>query len=227
MLVEAFRSASVSFGSSADSTPRSRSVCSSLSVAIAEYLLLVGDPITRPSRDAHALRVCLPTARVPGGDVTVRETPSPVRALAVRHCGERRCSLWLRVGHRHQPPGDPGAGVSISLEAYNESELNGATALLTPLGSERTRIEVDGIVEASGFGGGPHRAELIRGDCDDPGQRAADLGAVQNERARAEVDFGLPELTESEFNVAVWFLAKTERTLIACGTIPDSVETSD
>lgn len=125
------------------------------------------------------------------------------------------------------PPGDPGAGVSISLEAYNESELNGATALLTPLGSERTRIEVDGIVEASGFGGGPHRAELIRGDCDDPGQRAADLGAVRNERARAEVDFGLPELTESEFNVAVWFLAKTERTLIACGTIPDSVETSD
>ena len=125
------------------------------------------------------------------------------------------------------PPEDPGAGVSISLEAYNESQLGGATALLTPLGSDRTRIEVDGIVEASGFGGGPHRAKLIRGDCDEPGQRAADLGAVRNERAGAEVEFGLPELIESEFNVAVWFLAKSERTLIACGAIPDSVETSD
>lgn len=124
------------------------------------------------------------------------------------------------------PPEDPGAGVSIPLEAYNESGLDGAKALLTPLGAKRTRIQVDGIVEASGFGGGPHRAELIRGNCDEPGQRAADLGAVRNERAGAEVDFGLPELTQSEFVVAVWFLADSERTLIACGAIPDSVETS-
>ena len=123
-------------------------------------------------------------------------------------------------------PSDPGAGVTFPLAALNDSDLNGATVVMTPLGSERVRIEVEGITEASPYGGGPHRIELVRGACDDPGERAADLGAVRDEAGGGELELGLPALIEGEYAVAVRFVKGSDDTLIACGDVPDSVEVS-
>ena len=124
-------------------------------------------------------------------------------------------------------PSDPGAGVTFPLEALNDSGLEGVTVVATPLGSERTRIEVDGIVEGSSYGGGPHRIELLRGGCDDPGERVADLGAVRDEEGSGEVDLGLAELVEGDYAVTVRFVKGSSSTLIACGDVPDSVEPSE
>lgn len=121
-------------------------------------------------------------------------------------------------------PTDSGAGVTFPLEAVNDSDLDGARVVMTPLGSERVRIEVEGITEASPYGGGPHRIELLRGACDDPGDRAADLGAVRDEAGGGELELGLPELVDGEYAVTVRFVKGSDDTLIACGDVPDSVE---
>ena len=123
-------------------------------------------------------------------------------------------------------PGDPGAGVTFPLAALNDSDLDGATVVLTPLGSKRVRIEVEGITQASPYGGGPHRIELLRGACDDPGERAGNLGAVRGEAGGGELELGLPELIEGEYAVAVRFVKGSDDTLIACGEISDTVEVS-
>ena len=78
-----------------------------------------------------------------------------VLAAAVGGCGSEESAV--------DAPNDSGAGVTFPLEALNDSELEGATVVVTPLGSDRARIEVDGIVEGSPYGGGPHRVELLRG----------------------------------------------------------------
>lgn len=123
------------------------------------------------------------------------------------------------------PADDAGAGVSFPLDAMNDSSLDGAVVLVTPEGSHRTHFEIDGIVKSSPFGGGPHEAALARGNCEQPGQVVKDLGAVKNARAEAGVDVALAELLKGEYVVAVWFIGKSKRTLIACATVPDSVET--
>jgi hypothetical protein len=123
-------------------------------------------------------------------------------------------------------PNDSGAGVTFPLEALNESDLEGATVVVTPLGSDRARIEVEGIVKGSPYGGGPHRIELLRGGCKDPGERAADLGAVKDEEGGGTVELGLSELVEGDYGVGVRFVKGANRTLIACGDIPDTVESS-
>jgi hypothetical protein len=123
-------------------------------------------------------------------------------------------------------PTDPGAGVTFPLAALNDSDLDGATVVLTPLGSKRVRIEVDGITRASPYGGGPHRIELVRGACDDPGDLAGDLGAVRDEGGGGELELGLPELIDGEYAVTVRFVKGSDDTLIACGDVPDSVEVS-
>jgi hypothetical protein len=123
-------------------------------------------------------------------------------------------------------PSDPGAGVTFPLEPVNDSDLDGAAVVATPLASDRTRIEVEGITEASPYGGGPHRIELLRGACADPGERAADLGAVRDEKGGGEVEFGLPELVEGDYAVTVRFVKGSSSTLIACADVPDSVEVS-
>lgn len=123
------------------------------------------------------------------------------------------------------PADDPGAGVSFPLEESNDSRLDGATVLLTPEGSERTRFEIDGIIKSSPFGGGPHEAALAHGDCQHPRQVVKNLGPVKNARATAETDFGLAELLKGEFVVAVWFTGHSKKTLIACAAIPDSAKT--
>jgi hypothetical protein len=125
------------------------------------------------------------------------------------------------------PPTDSGAGVTFPLEAQNDSDLKGASAVVTPLASGRVRIEVEGIAEASPYGGGPHRIELVRGACDDPGDRAADLGSVREEAGGGELALGLPELVDGEYAVTVRFVKGSDNTLIACGDVPDSVEVSD
>ena len=142
-----------------------------------------------------------------------------VGVLLVAACGSSETAT--------DPADDSGAGVSFPLEAYNDSKLEGATALLTAQGSEQTLIEVDGIVEGSPFGGGPHRVELTRGDCGQPGDLEANLGAVTDEKAEGVVNLGLGELVEGEFVLAVWFTGKSPKTLIACADVPDSIETSD
>jgi hypothetical protein len=128
-------------------------------------------------------------------------------------------------GEATDPAEDAGAGVSFPLDSMNDSELNGATVLLTPDGSERTRFEIDGIVKSSPFGGGPHEAAVARGDCQQPGEVVKDLGPVRDARAAAGVDLGLAELVKGEFVVAVWFTGDSTRILIACAAIPDSIET--
>ncbi len=158
-------------------------------------------------------------------------TVSRVSRRATLLLGSFIASGWLLIGcgsseSATDPAEDEGAGVSFPLRAQNDSELNGASAVLTPLGSERTRIEVEGITRASPFGGGPHRIELIH-ECDElVGDPVADLGATRNQRGGEVVDLGLAKLVQGKYAVAVWFTAKTERTLIACGDIPDSVENS-
>ena len=141
-----------------------------------------------------------------------------VLAAAVAGCGSEESAV--------DAPNDAGAGVTFPLEPLNDSELEGAVAVVTPLGSDRARIEVDGIVEGSPFGGGPHRVELLRGSCDDPGERAADLGAIEDEEGGGEVEFGLAGLVEGNYAVAVRFVKGSNNTLIACGDIPDTVESS-
>lgn len=123
-------------------------------------------------------------------------------------------------------PSDPGAGVTFPMEALNDSDLDGATVVVTPLGAERARIEIEGITEASPYGGGPHRIALLRGGCDDPGERAADLGPIQDEEGGGEVEFGLPELVEGDYAVAVRFVKGSSSTLIACADIPNAVDSS-
>ena len=123
-------------------------------------------------------------------------------------------------------PSDAGAGVTFPLDPFNDSELEGAVVVVTPLGADRARIEVDGIVRGSPYGGGPHRVELLRGSCDDPGERAADLGAIEDEEGGGEVEFGLASLVEEDYAVAVRFVKGSNTTLIACGDIPETVESS-
>lgn len=123
-------------------------------------------------------------------------------------------------------PNDSGAGVTFPLEVLNDSDLEGAVVVVTPLGSERARIEVDGIVKGSPYGGGPHRVELLRGGCNEPTQRAADLGGIKDEEGGGEVELGLPELLKGDYAVAVRFVKGSNSTLIACGDIPDSVDSS-
>ena len=135
---------------------------------------------------------------------------------AVSGCGSEQSAV--------DAPNDSGAGVTFPLEALNESDLDGAIAVVTPLGSSRTRIEVDGIVEGSPYGGGPHRIELLEGGCSDPGKRAADLGAVKNEEGGGTVELGLADLVEGDYAVTVRFVKANNTTLIACGDIPDTVE---
>ena len=130
-------------------------------------------------------------------------------------------------GSATDAPNDPGAGVTFPLAALNDSDLEGATVVVTPLGAKRVRIEVEGITKASPYGGGPHRIELVRGGCDDPGERAEDLGAVRDEEGGGELELGLPELIDGEYAVTVRFVKGSDATLIACGDIPDSVEVSD
>ena len=137
---------------------------------------------------------------------------------AISGCGSEQSAV--------DAPNDPGAGVTFPLEALNESDLEGATAVVTPLGSNRARIEVDGIVEGSPYGGGPHRIELLQDGCSDPGKRAADLGAVNDEEGGGTVELGLAELVEGDYAVAVRFVKASNATLIACGDLPDTVESS-
>jgi hypothetical protein len=139
-------------------------------------------------------------------------------AAAISGCGSEESAV--------DAPNDSGAGATFPLEALNESDLEGATALITPLGSNRARIEVDGIVEGSPYGGGPHRIELLRGGCSDPGKRAADLGGVRNEKGGGTVELGLAELVEGDYAVAVRLVKASNATLIACGDLPDTVESS-
>jgi hypothetical protein len=141
-----------------------------------------------------------------------------VLAAAVSGCGSEDSAV--------DAPSDPGAGVTFPLEALNESDLEGATVVVTPLGSGRARIQVDGIVEGSPYGGGPHRVELLRGGCDESGDRVADLGAIDDEEGGGEVELGLPELIGGDYAVAVRFVKGSNTTLIACSGIPDSVESS-
>lgn len=121
-------------------------------------------------------------------------------------------------------PGHVGPGVAFSLKAENDSQLQGARAILTPLGTSRTRIQVDGIDRGSPAGGGPHRIALIRGSCDDNalGAVVADLGGVGNARGGGVVQRGVGTLAKGRFAVAVWLVAG-ERQLIACGEVPDSL----
>jgi hypothetical protein len=123
-------------------------------------------------------------------------------------------------------PNDSGAGVTFPLEVVNDSDLEGAVVVITPLGSKRTRIEVDGIVEGSPYGGGPHRIELLRGSCNEPTERAADLGGIKDEEGGREVKLGLAKLVKGDYAVAVRFVKGSNSTLIACGEIPDSVDSS-
>jgi hypothetical protein len=58
------------------------------------------------------------------------------------------------------------------------------------------------------------------------GDRAADLGAIKDEEGGGEVEFGLAGLVEGNYAVAVRFVEGSSNTLIACGDIPDSVESS-
>ena len=139
-------------------------------------------------------------------------------AAAVSGCGSEESAV--------DAPSDSGAGVTFPLEALNDSDLEGATVVVTPLGAGRVRIQVDGIVEGSPYGGGPHRVELLRGGCNEPGERAAGLGGISDEEGGGEVDLGLPELLGGDYAVAVWFVEGSTTTLIACGDIPDSVESS-
>jgi type IV pilus biogenesis protein CpaD/CtpE len=123
-------------------------------------------------------------------------------------------------------PGDVGPGVAFSLDAENDSQLTGARAILTPLGTDRTRIQVDGIDRGSPAGGGPHRIQLIRGSCDENARGAvvADLGGVGNGRGGDVVQQGAATLAQGDFAVAVWLVAG-QRQLIACGEVPDSLST--
>ena len=139
-------------------------------------------------------------------------------AAAVGGCGSEESAV--------DAPNDAGAGVTFPLEALNDSELEGAVAVVTPLGSDRARIAVDGIVEGSPYGGGPHRVELLRGSCDDPGERAADLGAIEDEEGSGEVELGLAGLVEGDYAVAVRFVKGSNTTLIACGDVPETIESS-
>jgi hypothetical protein len=123
-------------------------------------------------------------------------------------------------------PGDNGPGVSFELEATNGSQLTGARAILTPLDARRTRITVDGISRGSPAGGGPHRIRLIRGDCGNHGSLAADLGGIKGERGGRTVALGLPRLLQGTYAIEVWLVTKPGE-LIACGDVPDTVETSD
>jgi len=137
-------------------------------------------------------------------------------AAATSACGSEESAV--------DAPNNSGAGVTFPLEALNESDLEGATAVVTPLGSNRARIEVDGIVEGSPYGGGPHRIELLEGGCSDPGKRAADLGAVKHEEGGGTVELGLADLVEGDYAVTVRFVKTNNTTPIACGDIPDTVE---
>jgi hypothetical protein len=141
-----------------------------------------------------------------------------VLTMAVSGCGSEESAV--------DAPNDPGAGVTFPLEVLNDSDLDGAVVVITPLDSKRTRIEVDGIVKGSPYGGGPHRVELLRGGCNEPTERAADLGGIKDEEGGGEVEFGLPELLKGDYAVAVRFVKGSNSTLIACGDIPDSVDSS-
>ena len=141
-----------------------------------------------------------------------------VLTAAVTGCGSEETAV--------DAPNDPGAGVTFPLEVLNDSDLEGALVVVTPLGSKRTRIHVDGIVKGSPYGGGPHRVELLRGSCNQPTQRAADLGGIKDEEGGGEVELGLPELLKGDYAVAVRFVKGSNSTLIACGDIPDSVDSS-
>ena len=67
---------------------------------------------------------------------------------------------------------------------------------------------------------------MLRGGCNQPTQRAADLGGIKDEEGGGEVELGLPELLKGDYAVAVRFVKGSNSTLIACGDIPDSVDSS-
>ena len=98
-----------------------------------------------------------------------------VLTAAVTGCGSEETAV--------DAPNDSGAGVTFPLEVVNDSDLEGAVVVITPLGSKRTRIEVDGIVEGSPYGGGPHRVELLRAVAISPPSAPPILGASRMRRA--------------------------------------------
>ncbi len=116
--------------------------------------------------------------------------------------------------------GEPGE-VAFDLQEVDDSNVAGARAVLTYVGSDRTRVLVDGIDNQEPSGAGANPVELRRGSCSRPGNVVAKLPPLAGSSSTGTVQLGLAQLVEGDYAVVVE-LEGGSRT-IACGNVPDTL----
>jgi hypothetical protein len=112
---------------------------------------------------------------------------------------------------------DPG---EIAFDLASESGAAGVRATLTFEGRDRTRVVVDGLDEGEPGGGGPNRAWLYRGTCDDLEEVAQELASIEGPSSETNVQVGLGALMNGDYAIVVGLPDDQPERPLACGEIP-------
>jgi hypothetical protein len=132
-----------------------------------------------------------------------------IAVLALASCG----------GSDADETGAPGE-VEFQLSERNDSNSTGVRVLLRYEDEKRTLVQIDGLDEGEPSGGGANPARLVKGSCDQPGEVAFELQALEGPLSKTTVDVGLPELFAGDYAIEV-LLTADQPQQIACGDVPD------
>jgi hypothetical protein len=123
-------------------------------------------------------------------------------------------------GNDAERTGRPGE-VAFDLHEVDDSNVAGARAVLSYVGTHRTRVLVDGIDNQEPSGAGANPVQLRRGSCSSPGNVVAKLPALTGPSSTGTVRLGLAQLVAGDYAVVVE-LEGGDKT-IACGEVPDTL----